>query len=765
MRFQKFCYLAVFILFISACNDDNKTTPQSNRSTETINGRLVLTHPTSPQKKIPLRDISFISGGNGKTTANGSFTYQGSDTVSFELFGQTIGPIQAHPIITDNHLAQAICADSNRKTRCQYAARKNLQRILLSTDNDLNSNNGIIIPEIFNRKPPLGFDQSIDRFDLALGKRLNPHGRQTIRLYEPSLGVNLEAVQPEADEVGGQPLPFVDLFRVSRPFAEYSCTDIEYDEQGWPVNIPSSCAQQIQPTLKTPSYATTIMLRHVPKGAIPTGRYTVLYEGQGTITYSGVGVKIDAASRQGRDIINITPELITSRGGAGLRIMIKDINPDLPVKNIRIVMPGGICTGNPYIRMRNKNGCQSGQFKSFVSMLKTDRNAKIFNPDYLRFLINFRLIRTMNFMEASPRNPCFIFSGDEYYNCLTQPFDWEKRAKMDDSSWGGSFWTPLSERYARGAPLEMTVELANQLNRDPWFNLPHNATDDYVRRYARYVRDNLNPELKAHIEYSNEPWNGIFWAALYVREKGKALDSNPYRAGYKYYAQRAIEIFNIWEEEFGGTQQLVRVLNTYHADEWMSRNMLRENGNYQSVDVLASAPYFHGCWNRQSHHLCADEDKIPITVSEVTTVKQLFDIIDNPEDPYGMASTLKWMEVQKQVADEYGVSLYTYEGGQHLTINWGDNNLSRSEKDAVLNLIRKANRNGRMGTRYRKLFEGWQQRGGELFTLYTLPQTYHTFGTFGIKEHLNQSRFQAPKFDKAMWFQETRGKCWWDSCD
>ncbi|MEZ5448474.1 MAG: hypothetical protein R3E89_05505 [Thiolinea sp.] len=516
----------------------------------------------------------------------------------------------AKAVITEDDLAAALCTDADKPVQCRYAAARNLQRLLLSTDQDLKPENGIRIPRRYAKTPPASLTRSIDTFELALGQWLNKSGRKAVELFQSSVGINLEAPQPEADEVGGQPLPFVDLFRIARPFPEYSCSSIHYDKQGWPTSIPPSCASEIHPLFNAPTYATTLLLRYVPQGAIPTGKYTVLYEGSGQLSYSGIGSKLEEESSQGRDIVQITPELIQTRAGAGLRLQLKEIDPANPVRNIRIVIPGGTCAGNPFIRAEKPSDCPPGQYQDFAERLALDRNSIIFNPDYLRFLKDFKVIRTMNFMEASPRNTaCFAYTDEAYYACLTQPFHWSDRAKLSDASWGGSARTPLLQRYARGVPLEVAVELANQLNREPWFNIPHNASDDYVRRYARYVRDHLQPDLKVHLEYSNETWNGIFWAALYVREQGKALDSNPYRAGYKYYATRAVEVFNIWYEEFGGHERLVRILNTYHPDEWMSRNMLGYNGTYQSVDALASAPYFQGCWDRSAHMACQDEEK------------------------------------------------------------------------------------------------------------------------------------------------------------
>jgi hypothetical protein len=69
-----------------------------------------------------------------------------------------------------------------------------------------------------------------------------------------------------------------------------------------------------------------------------------------------------------------------------------------------------------------------------------------------------------------------------------------------------------------------------------------------------------------------------------------------------------------------------------------------------------------------------------------------------------------------------------------------------------------------MGERYTTLLNAWKAAGGQQFMLYTLPQSYHPWGSWGIKETLNQPRSSAPKYDAAMKFQETQGKCWWNGC-
>lgn len=735
-------------------------------------GRLVVYNSATDNKALSVRNVPFVTAPavaakSGNTNAEGSFEYLGAENITFTLLGKKFGPIKAKATISMADLADSYCEDSATPIRCKYQVWRNLQSTLLSVDADKNYDNGITIYNGITSFP-MDPESSIDDYELALGKKLLKDGRQTAAVFSPSLGMNLEEPQPEADDVGGQPIPFANLFHIARPFPEYSCTEVEYDAQGWPKKIPDTCSEEKNDVFKIPTYALAFMLRGVPFGTLPTGKYTVLYEGSGVIQYDGIGKKVVADSSPGRDILEVTPDLLKNRAGAGLRVFIKSVVEGNHIRNLRIIMPGGICEGNPFIRVESADECPTGDYRNFAETYEQDTNAIVFNPDFMRFLKDFKAIRMMNLMKASPRNPCYNLTDDEYFECILQEFTWNQRAKMDDAMWGGSFRTDLLERAGRGVPLEVAVELANQLQRDPWFNIPHNATDDYVERYATYVRNNLDSKLKAHIEYSNEPWNGPFWANPYTIEMGRKRGiaaSNDYWRGLYFYTERSVEIFNIWQNVWGGTDRLVRIINTQHnGGSFASRNMLKHKGAYQSIDAIASGPYFFGCWDRAGTQ-CKDETLVPKLLRDVTSVDDIFEILDDPDNPYGLEKTIEHIKLQAEAAEDYDVDLYAYEGGQHLTVIWGDGDLDTARKLKLLDLFRAANRDSRMAGRYTQLLNGWKANGGKLFALYTLPQTYHNFGSFGIKEHMGQKRSDAPKYDGSMKFQENQRKCWWDNCE
>ncbi len=739
-------------------SSNNSTDNATNNGTST--GRLLLLDPTHSNAETPLSGLAYGSAGTS-TGNDGSFTYANGGTVNFYLTANTPVTVNGKATLTQQDLATALCNGNADTAACTYSTSKNVERFLLSLDSDRNASNGIQLNSIATNLN-LTFTLATDQFETQLAQQLAAYGQTPIALFQASLGMNTEAAQAEQNDIV-QPMPFVDLFRTARPFKEYSCADATYDANGWPDPTPAACAGKLP--------IRTFLLDSTLQGMLPNGQYVVLYEGNGTLNYSGYGKLVSRSA--GRDVIELTLPPTLNTNVALNRLIVQIASGS--VKNIRIVMPGGICEGNPFIRVENAGGCPSGQFRSFEETLTANRNAIVFNPDYLRFLKDFKVVRLMNLMESSPNyGACFIKdpanpTGNPIIDqtCLVQDFNWNQRAKMDDAVWGASGVTSRLERYARGVPLEVLVELANQLNAHPWFNLVHNATDDYVREFATYVRDHLKAGLKPHLEYTNEAWNGIFWASLYVREKGKGLytaSSNPFWDGAYYYAKRATEMFQIWESVYGGSDKLVRILGTYQANSDLTRGMLNYADTKNHVDAIAMGAYFYACWTRSSNTACTDTTKVPKTLSESTSLDDIFTAIDNANDPNGLPALQNQILRQAAVAKSFNKALYAYEGGQHLVVDWNDSTVATDKKNSLFDFYKAANRDPRMGERYTQLFTNWKNAGGQLFMVFTVPQTFNKYGTFGIKEYLTQSRANATKYDAVMKFQESQGKCWWNGC-
>ena len=591
--------------------------------------------------------------------------------------------------------------------------------------------------------------------------------------FSPSLGINTEAPQGGVD-TAGLAMPFADIFRTARPFAELSPSGTAFDEHGWPIKFAENS-----------NFARTKLLQGAVFESIPEGQYTIIYEGDGTLEMGTSEAVSDFTRVAGENkyTFNLILDAFDSEdevaaadtNSISMNIRGTENGSTNTLRNIRMAMPGGTCSGNPYLRVDSQNECPSGAvYESFADRLEADRNAIIFNPEYLLFLRNFKVVRMMNLMESSLKKLCFNAE-----DCPEGVGTWDHKAELDDAVWGGNDGRTPDEDHL-GVPIEVMVALANTIERDIWVNMPHVATNDYVKNYAKFVNDNLNPDLQVYIEYSNEVWNPGFAAHNYAVSQGTSLGLNTvpeefegsvnrdadYFARLRYYSQRSEEIFILWKREFEGSEdtRLVRVLGSFIGDRVLTEQMIKNIVNINNVDAVAIAPYFFGC---PVEAQCIDAPKNLLTA---TTIDDIFDILDQPADidVKSIEGTIESVKNQLTVTSANNLKLVSYEGGQHLVTGVFGSNIEDEDKPRLRRLFNEANRDPRMKQRYINFLNGWRDLtddGTTLFTLYTLPQSYYRFGNFGIAEHLNQSREDAPKLDGVMTFQEIHKECWWDGCN
>lgn len=508
------------------------------------------------------------------------------------------------------------------------------------------------------------------------------------------MGINTADIKEDTSAV-----QFINLFKSSIPFSETSPwgsgKDVVYDKNGWPTDLKGG-------------QALTKFLNRLPANTVPDGFYTVLYDGKGTIHYGNDASLV--AHREGMDIIEIKAG---DDGILNASLAIKETDPEDYISNIRVLLPGGICEGNPYLRVNDETECETGRYLSFAVHHETLR----YNPDYLNFIKDFQVIRFMN-MSGMTRNPVE---------------KWEDRHNMEEATWGGREGT-----YSRGAPAEIMVDIANRVNADAWFSMPYQANDDYVRKFAELVSKQLKPGLKAYIEYSNEIWNPIFVHHDYAMNQGLKLklDKDKNRAREKFHSYRSVQVFDIWEEVFGGTDRLVRVMGAWTSNPRMSNAILNYRDAYKKTDALAIAPYFGA------------------TIKEIQRAKNVDDIfkaINSKRSKKGFAASVRQMKQQAKVAEVFNLDLIAYEGGQHL-VDWN----TRKADDGNNELLYAANRDRRMGELYKKYLKEWEKAGGKMFVQFSAPRIYSWYGSWGIKEYISQSRSEAPKYDAILSYMEEK---------
>ena len=447
-----------------------------------------------------------------------------------------------------------------------------------------------------------------------------------------------------------------------------------------------------------PEYSSVSTLMFLNVGEYPGGKYVVLYEGEGTIEYGLDAQKDETASTPGRDVIDVTPSSL------GLLLRITETDPN--------------GTGN-YIR----------DIKVIPEESEYAQE-QIFNPQFLERIQPFNTLRFMDWMAT---------------NNSTQG-EWSDRPTPDSSIFSGEI-----------ASVEAMVELANRTDSDPWFTMPHMATDEYVTNFAQYVKDNLDPELQVYVEYSNEVWNNDFAQAWWVEERVKEefADSNTGDFGKRmdWFGKRTTEITQIWDEVFAeNKERVVGVMGAQAANlqtgirsldyAWTDNPLSHEE---YGIDAIAIAPYF-GRYIGKPEHEAEIESWIDDDNNENLALDNLFKeikqggVLTDAPARGALQQAYNWTKNYAALAEENDLDLLTYESGQHL-----NGTEVVEENDAVGDLFIAANRDPRMGEIYQEYFATLHELGVDLSLNYTDVSRYNNYGSWGLLENIGQTN--TPKYN------------------
>ena len=364
-----------------------------------------------------------------------------------------------------------------------------------------------------------------------------------------------------------------------------------------------------------------------------------------------------------------------------------------------------------------------------------EENTETFSDNFLNFLRPFRVLR---FMDAMATNDSPVVSTADY--------------------------TPAHALIQRPWGFDRMVELANELEADPWFCVPLQADDAFVQAMADYLAAHLDPSLTVRIELSNEVWNAQFpqhqQAAMRAQALGLSNTGNSWEDAPFYLGYRSAQVHEIFENVFAAAPQSPRLckvvawqsVNPFWAENGVLPAYQNESTGNLLPDALAIAPYFGGALGYPLHEATVeiwDADDLfnqlqtGALIPGIGTMEQA---IDNVQDYHALC-------------DEMGIpQLISYEGGQHLVAVQGVEN-----NTIITALFQAANRDPRMGDLYHAYLDLWKAEGGGLFTMFTSHGRYTKWGSWGLKEYLSQSEADAPKYQACMDFIDDN-QCSWNGC-
>lgn len=323
-----------------------------------------------------------------------------------------------------------------------------------------------------------------------------------------------------------------------------STMPVQVDANGWPTQLGSytnAQGQLVTQRLLGVVYNST-------NAAHPAGIYHAQWRGTGTLNFMGDGQVVSrGVLPDGRNFaeVNVTP-------GNGIVFTIDAMSSADPIRDLHLFMPD-----------YNGQSLVHGPWQPGAN----------FSPFHPLFLERLEPFSTIRFMQAADINTSDVV-------------DWDDRKPIT----AASQMSPAGQ-FQFGMSPEYQIELANELDADPWFNMPHAASDDYVRHFAQLVHDTLEPGLTAHVEWSNEVWNwapgfeGHYWARALAEAEGIRIED--------VVARETKRDFDLWSQVFSGEEErLVRVVGGFAAAPgpwgWNAMVLSRMEGKF---DALAIAPY------------------------------------------------------------------------------------------------------------------------------------------------------------------------------
>lgn len=490
--------------------------------------------------------------------------------------------------------------------------------------------------------------------------------------------------------------PFLDVMKSAREWYDWekrTTEGIGLNKNDWVISIEKGLRPE------------TVFLTNIEGQPIVYSHYIVRWRGKGRLGYGGCARKVGRAYGGDR--------IATGEGECFLAL--ESIDASDPIRDITIVPEKHIAA--------------------------FDQGEK-FNPDFIEKIQGFRSLRFMDWL---------VTNGSLQER-------WSERSLPTDRSYA-----------KKGVPVEVIMELSNKVVADPWVNMPHKVGLDYFREFAKLTKQLLDPELKIYIEHSNETWNWLFPQTQYALKAAREQFNAEGDAYVQWHGMRTAQMCEIWKKEVftDNPERVVCVLGTQASWPGLEQAALDcplwvKQGNRPcadyGIDSIGIAGYFSGC-------LSGGENKVHQRkiigwgrLEDRGLSKAYEQVIDGRhfECDDTLPQVKKHYEYFVKEARRRGMTVVAYEGGQHITSNFGET----QDDERFSNLHIHINRSPYMKTLYQKNFKNWQDAGGTLFMHFVDTSAYSKHGSWGALEYITQET--SPKWEALMEFNET--PCWWKGC-
>ncbi|MGL5010720.1 MAG: calcium-binding protein, partial [Paracoccaceae bacterium] len=472
------------------------------------------------------------------------------------------------------------------------------------------------------------------------------------------------------------------------------------DERGWLTDLPVIDGQK------------TEIFANVFYGTILSPRQFIMeWQGEGSVEvnqpYTVIGPN--------KLLISFDPDYVDDQGNPeqeGITVILKSTDPDNTGNHVRD------------IKLYDVND---------ADLIAAGEK---FDPVWFDRVDDFRVLRTHDWQSTN----------------YATTVDWTRNVETaDQANWG---------QEGRGMPYELLVEMANETRSDLWVNIPHTASDQYLREAAAYVKANLDPDLRLQVEFSNEYWTTIFDQYAYFQAGGAREYGEADFAAGQFYGTEAANMAKIFNAEFGANSPQLRP--TLTTDDVMFRTgeaeaMLKAAGLVPQDGANATPPAFD---------VIATDGYLTWWAPDPSTADMLRDWMTDADGGFGRArdflinqlntELLPNWQAGRALADEYGLDFMVYEGGA-LLLNQVEN------PDPVLtDFAIRFSESAEMKEVYEAELAAWATVGTGPFAWYSDVGRPGPWGDYGM---WNGADFVAEPRADAVTAANAKTAPWWDGDD
>jgi len=269
-------------------------------------------------------------------------------------------------------------------------------------------------------------------------------------------------------------------------------------------------------------------------------------------------------------------------------------------------------------------------------------------PEFIEEISFYSVLRFMDYGEIN-NNQVEVF--------------WDDRTKKDDVN-------------QRRMALDWMIDLCNRAHCDLWFCVPEKAGPDYWQGAAELIKEKLDPELRAYIEWSNETWNPQFTAYQTGIDSGKIYDLwfpgdigqswGEARLSARYTVFISVRIWQKFAEVFGSEfdSRVVKALCGSVANNWWDAALFHAlsdpkiNPDNLLPDAFGIAPYVG------ANLIGSDPDILnKMNQAQNGTENQIKKVRAE------LDGTGEWLSQMPPHPGLKGINMICYEAGQHIVTN------------------------------------------------------------------------------------------------